>query len=36
MELGDMKRNLMGHRAEDLSGLLARIQVILSAIPGGT
>jgi hypothetical protein len=32
----NVKRNLMGYRAENLSELLVRIQVILCAIPGMT
>jgi hypothetical protein len=31
-----VKRNLLGNRAENLSELLVRIQVILRAIPGET
>jgi hypothetical protein len=33
---GHLKRNLMGYRAENLSELLARIQVMLRAVPGET
>jgi hypothetical protein len=33
---GHVKRNLMGYRAENLSELLVRIQVILRVIPGET
>jgi hypothetical protein len=33
MELGYVKRNLMEYRAETLSEILVRIQVILRAIP---
>jgi hypothetical protein len=34
MDLGYMNRNLRGYRAENLSELSFRIQVILRAIPG--
>jgi hypothetical protein len=33
---GHVKRNLIGYRAENLSELLVRIQVILRAIPSET
>jgi hypothetical protein len=36
MGLGDVKRNLMGCRVENLSQLLVHIQIVLMAIPGQT